>query len=224
MKTALIALTAVVVLGPSLAKAQDDIYRNYPYYGGYGGYGYYSSTAGEGYARGLADVIRSHGIYNQLSADAATRLEDARRQRIENYQQAVGTYLQVRDQARARLAAQRAPRHERTLRWLQQRERYRPPRWGDDQLNRNGEINWPDVLKDEAFAKQRETLQVHFVESALLGGIVSIDACRDVQSAADQMLQTLKQRIDDIRPRDSILARRFIEGLVAEISMPRSES
>ncbi|MFV1965054.1 MAG: hypothetical protein ACC628_06495 [Pirellulaceae bacterium] len=213
MKTIFVAVLAAAALGPSLARAQ---------YGGYPYYGYHSSTAQEGYSRGLADVIRSQGLYNQLSADAAVRWEDARRKHIENYQLAVETYFQVRDLSQARRTAQRAARHDRRIQWLQSRKPYRPPRLNDDQFNRSsGEINWPAVLRDEAFSPQRNTLEKYAVEHALLGGIFSIDARKEIRTTTDEILNTLKQRRDDVQPRDSIVARHFIEGFLAEIFMPR---
>jgi hypothetical protein len=187
-------------------------------YGGYGGYGYFSSTAAEGYARGTADVIRSHGIYNQLSADAAVRLEEARKKHIENYQQAVGTYFQVRDQNKARRDAGREKKRVQLAKWLQQRDT-KVPRLGVSQLNpETGEIVWPTVLMDEAFSEHRKTLEGLFVKRAKQGGLYAIADRNISQRATAGMLEELRTLGQQLIASDRILARRFVEALAHELS------
>ncbi|MCA9124704.1 MAG: hypothetical protein H6822_02725 [Planctomycetaceae bacterium] len=191
------------------------------YYGGYGGYGYSSSTAEEGYARGTADVIRSQGVYNQLSADAAVRLEEARKRYIENYKQAVDTYFQVRDQYKARRDQELGEKRERLASWLQQRNT-EVPRLSESQLDRGtGEIWWPKVLMDEAFTEQRITLDELFAKRAEQGGLYTIADRNKVQNATVEMLDELRGRGAELHSSDKILARRFIETLANELHFVR---
>lgn len=226
MKRITISLIAALLLSPAVASAQY-YYYGYPDYGYYGGGysygGYHSSTAAEGYGRGLADVIRSRGIYNSLSADAAVRLEDARRKYIENYQQGVETYFHIRDFNRSRRAQQLAADREEVRQWLQQRQPYQPERPNTTQLEpTTGEINWPLALLDDDFKGRREKLEQLFQYRAGVSGLLSAEDYVAVITTGNEMLAQLKNRLDDLRPAEYMVAKKLIEALMNEAALPSS--
>ena len=72
MRTLLILVAMSALIAIPQVKAQR--YR----VGGWGGPSYHASTAAEGAARGMADVVRSAGAANLLNSEAAKNYEDAR--------------------------------------------------------------------------------------------------------------------------------------------------
>src|ERR1051325_2863493 len=56
----------------------------------------FSSTLEEGAQRGYADVVRSVGMANLLTGQAAVQVEQARKEYIENQARATQTYFELR--------------------------------------------------------------------------------------------------------------------------------
>jgi hypothetical protein len=84
-----VLLTAAIVHSSAQSGNSQNGYYGYagadPYYGYMGIYSsHHASTAGEGYARGMADVIRSYGENNLANARAQREWEAARREYINN--------------------------------------------------------------------------------------------------------------------------------------------
>ena len=224
MKAWLITSIVLTTLAPVSAFGQTE-YAPTPYgylgssayYGGYGGYGYHSSTVEEGAARGVADVIRARGIYNQLTADAIVRLEEGRRRYIENYKQAVDTYFQIRDQYKARRDDEYYRQRQNRERRLQNR-RTDVPRLSNDQLDREtGVIMWPEVLMDDAFKRQRFQFDELSSKRAERGLILTIADREMVQHAKNGVRGVLRERSQELRSSDTILALRFVEALTNEV-------
>jgi len=95
-------------------------------YGGGGGYGF-SSTVEEGIQRGFADVIRSAGQYNLLTAQAAVNCAEAVRLDAENRFRMVQGYFEAsRLNREYQQAVNRMPDPETVLRYL---ETLRPQRY-----------------------------------------------------------------------------------------------
>ncbi len=156
-----------------------------------------------------------------MNTTAAVRLEEARKRYIENYKQAVDTYFQVRDQYKARRDQESEKKRERLANWLQKRNT-EVPRLSDSQLDREtGEIWWPKVLTDKAFAEQRGALDELFTKRAEQGGLYTIADRNQVQNATDGMLAELRARGPELHASDRILARRFIETLAHELQFVR---
>src|SRR5262245_35576771 len=76
---ALAVVLALVAIAPS-AFAQAVVGNTYSPYGVYGGWGGggHASTAAEGYANGVGNVMQSAGIYNLQTSQAAINMEQAR--------------------------------------------------------------------------------------------------------------------------------------------------
>ncbi|HVX16338.1 MAG TPA: hypothetical protein VHC22_34450 [Pirellulales bacterium] len=175
--------------------------------------GYYASTAGEGYAIGMADMVRSAGMATLMTSKAAGNVEDARSKYIDNVMKSTQAYID----------------RERMLQSYQDSLRRPPPT--SEQLYRmaqiglpqalsasqldpvSGKIAWPVVLRDDAFESYRQTAQEFFQEATAKPETFSYDSYNQFQQASSDCLGELKARIKDYRPNDYIQAKKFIESL-----------
>jgi SLT domain-containing protein len=189
-------------------------------YGVYDG-GYHASTAGEGYARGLGDAVRSQGVYNLLSSQAAVNLTDAQRREIENQQQWTDTYFRMRETNREYLAKEKGPRPTKED-WIRYGQMGRPARLSPSELDTvSGVIHWPRLLTLDSFANDRAELEQLFAERAQAGGM-SGEGSIKAQQATKAMLEDLKAQITQVPSSDYVRARKFIESLAYEASLPNS--
>ena len=106
---------------------------------GYYGYGYpydyaRSATSFEGYARGIADVVRSQGLYNLNSSVAAINLSEARRREIENAKRWVETYFEIREINKRVFRAEQQRLRATPDEWTSSSHAERPRRLGPNEL------------------------------------------------------------------------------------------
>src|SRR6516164_7989583 len=85
-----LALVAIV----SSAHAQAVVGNYYNPYGVYGGG--HASTAAEGYANGVGNIMQSAGMYNLQTSQAAINVEQARSMNIDNNLKGTQTYFEMR--------------------------------------------------------------------------------------------------------------------------------
>ena len=85
-----VLMVVALLVCTGLAVAQDYYYGGYPVVNR-------ASTAGESYARGMADVTRSAGMYNLATSEAAINLTEAQSNYIKNRDQWTNTYCQMRE-------------------------------------------------------------------------------------------------------------------------------
>jgi hypothetical protein len=144
-----------------------------PYGGGYGYGGYHASTAGEGYARGMADIIRSQGMKNLLDAQASTEFETARTKYLNNRTLAAQKFWERREIYQQKQAEQNYQLAERRQRRLE-RNRLEPlaPAEFDETT---GDIRWPSILTNPEFDQYRMALEDIFHKWAKYGSISSDD-------------------------------------------------
>lgn len=194
---------------------------------GFPGYGYgYGATVPGSYAHGLADLVRAYGEYNQLSAQAAVSLHQARQLQIENRKNKIQAYHELRRLWLAERTREHAERRERLARYLHNRTKPKPERLVADQLDLDTEtIAWPKVLRQDLFADQRQALELLFRERAGKGGVISAEEQSRIEHSTDAMQEELKKRIREFRSSDYVVAMRFLKGLSNEAgraSGPRS--
>ena len=208
---------AVVVLVWSGFAAPASAQRGY-FGPGWGG-GYHSSTAAEGYQRGYADVVRSAGAYNVMTAEAARRLADAQQQNISNHLQATETYFEMK---RINQAYRDETRRKRTPEDLARLSTYsRPERLSPSELDPvTGSVDWPILLQTEPYAGPRQVVEQALGSKST--GALSPDLLLAAQNACDEMLTTLKSRIGDYNPTDYMRSRNFIDGLREELRRVRT--
>lgn len=131
--------------------------------------GHHASTVAEGYARGLADVIRARGESNLNNAVALRELEVARAQALQNKVLKVESFYARRELFRQKHAAEVAARRARAEERL---AKLRLQELSPQELNpATGEITWPILLADEAFADYTEWFNGLFAERAKYGEV-----------------------------------------------------
>lgn len=178
-----------------------------------------ASTPAESYARGASDVIRSEGMYNLATSEAAVNMTEATRRTIENRQQWTSAYFNMREANDAYRVAQRAPRPsmEQLVRFAQAGK---PQRLSPSELDTvTGRINWPRLLETDEFAQTRRQLEQLFQDWAYAGavGAEKLDRIRDL---TDAMLAELQAQVRTSRPADYVVARNFIQSLAYEAQLP----
>jgi len=182
-------------------------------YRAYGGG--HASTAAEGRARGMADVIRSQGMKNMMDADAASSFEDARKKNIENRLQGTETYFEMRrinKQAREAEAGPK-PTQQDLIRYAAMRTPDRLTTSEVDPLT--GEIAWPSLLLQDPYKTDREKLNELYVERAVNGHLSATQATA-ADNITKSMAGTLKSNIDEYPPQLYSQAKRFLESLKYE--------
>jgi hypothetical protein len=184
-------------------------------------YSYHSSTAGEGYARGMGDVIRSEGVYNALSSQAAINMTEARRRQIENQAQWTDTYFRMREINREARAQEKRPQPTQED-WIRYAQMGRPARLGPTELDAvSGLIRWPSLLATADFASYRAELDPLFAERAQTG-VIDGEGMKKAQTVTKAMLASLKDQITQVSANEYTRARKFIESIAYEASLPKS--
>jgi hypothetical protein len=189
---------------------------------GYGGYDswYHASTAGEGYARGLGDLLRGGGQYNLYSSAAAINLAEARRREIENDKSWVQAYFELRDYNTQKRDAQLKRSRGNPEDWTRLARAQAPKPLDNHDLEIvTGKLHWPLLLTARSFAEQRATLEKLFADRAYRG-IMEAEEFVTAVHVTDQMLASLKSQINDVPPKQYLAARRFLESLAYEAGQP----
>ncbi|MBU4271798.1 MAG: hypothetical protein KKE86_14440 [Planctomycetes bacterium] len=190
-----------------------------PYYGG-SPYSYHSSTAAEGAARGMGDVIRSQGQYNLATSKAAVNLGEARRRQIENDEQWTSTYFQMRDINKQHRDAELKRRRGNPEDWIRYAQAGKPKPLSGSELDAvTGEIRWPMLLTAENFDAQRAELQSTFTARAY-HGVLGAEDFSKTSRLIDQMIAMLKDGIGDVPPQQYITAKKFLESLAYAVGRP----
>jgi len=189
----------------------------------YGGYPFpdSASTAEEGYARGVGELFKDQGIYNQLTAQAARDLAQANTITIDNARKWVQTYFDVRQLNREERAAERGPAP--TLSFLMRSaQEGAPRRLSAYELDATtGQINWPVVLQAEIFARHRAQLEQLFATRATgPRQAAAFDTFIGIWQGADRLLDALQSYIAYLPPQEYVAAKRFLQSLAWEASQP----
>lgn len=224
MKNLALLALATSAVGLAVANAQTEaVYPpgGYPgggYYGAYPTY-HHASTAAEGRLRGMGDVVRSMGQANLDNSAAAINYSQARRNEIENRQILTDTYFEMRKANKAYRAAERGPRAsmEDLVRYAQAGK---PKQLSPSQVDIvTGAINWPVLLRSEAFAEDRSALEAVFARRASNSVIGSKDYL-EVKQTTDEMLASLNEQIREVPAYEFMIAKRFLESLAYGAGTP----
>lgn len=173
MKYVPLGIALITALGSSAITAQV-IYNN-------------ASTAAEGYANGLSNVIQAEGQRNLSDSQAAINLTDARNQQIDNqvksvnaYWEKKGIYSQHQQEQFAQVQRQRAA----------YMAKYGLKSLTPEEFDRNsGTVNWLKVLEQKQYDPYRLTLDKLFRQRAYAGALTGEEyiqataACKDWREA-----------------------------------------
>lgn len=194
------------------------------YGGGWGGYGYggMGGTVGGSYGHAMADVIRSQGMYNQMSSQSMINYEDARSKYIQNEKDWTDVYLmqrRIREADKAQAVENQRAASQRYASFQAQRPSHLPPRLSSSQLEPStGRIIWPSALMQEPFAEQRDELQKLFTTRVHTGTTSDLSTAITQQVAV--MFEALRDRIREIPTPDYMEARKFLNSLAQEGRSP----
>jgi hypothetical protein len=220
----ILTAAAFVLLGSAAtASAQFDPYAfGYSTFG-QGGYGYgHASTAEEGFQRGMADVIRSKGAANLMNSEASKNWEEGRKKYIENRQLWTQTYFEMQQMNRQYRDAKAGPKpsSEDLYRYAKDRA---PDRLSPSELDPlTAAIDWPMALQEPAFAEQRKQMEELFAKRMTAEGTANPDTYFAITRTGQEMEAELKSRIGDYHPNLYLQAKRFIQGLLYESTLPPS--
>jgi hypothetical protein len=188
-------------------------YADYPYT-------YHSSTVQEGYARGIADVIRSAGDYNLSTSAAAVNFSQARQQEIENQKKWTQAYFDIRNINRQAFDAEQKRQRASPEDWIRYAQAGRPKRLSASELDSvTGEIHWPMLLTVQDFSPQRVELQKAFSDRAY-HGVMGADVFLRVLQVTDDLLSSLKTEIGNLPADKYVAAKRFLQSLAFEAGQP----
>jgi hypothetical protein len=217
-KTAIVF--AFLLIPSGLAKAQYRLHPAHPPYAMYRVYAWYPwyvSTPG-GFMHGYADVLRSMGLYNLYSAQAARHEQEACRRWLDNRVKSVDTHFTRRAINRDGKALLKGPPLTKEQR-AKVSSAQRPQRLTADELHPvTGRIQWPAALRVADFAATRASLQRLFAERAARGGFDG-DGSSDARGLVDELRTQLREREKSMRGNqdDSIQALRFLKSLAFEV-------
>ncbi len=187
-------------------------------YYGWGG-GYHASTAAEGAARGMADVIRSEGQARVDSSQAVINMTEARKNEIANRKQWTETYFDMRRINREARAAERGPKRTKED-WIRIAQAGKPQRLSPSELDSvAGKLSWPILLRKDEYAKSRAVVDEAFANRATTGTISPQDY-KAVQKATESIAETMKKEIKEVSSLDYITAKRFLKSLSYESRQP----
>lgn len=172
---------------------------------------HHASTWAEGFLRGRADLVRAAGQYNYNTAASMIAAEEARSRSIDNHLKSVQTFYEKRRLYREEKKATARPKPSR-----QQLERLAksrlPKRLDAMAYNRAaGALNWPDVLRDGAFAPERDAIDQLVRERGKSSGHDT-----QLKLIVAQMKDVLKANIRAMSPAEYIQAKSFLSSLQYE--------
>jgi hypothetical protein len=213
MKTAIFASAVLAIVGVGLAQYPYDGYYP-PYYEGH------ASTAGESYARGMADIISSAGQANLMNSEAAKNYEDARKKNIENHLNYTNAYFEGRRVNREARQAERSGSlsEDQLHRIAHEAAPKRPTASKLDPIT--GQINWPIIMRDPRYEEEMKRLDALFAERASKHGNIGASTYREIEATCESLLAELKANVKEYSGTDYVPAKSLVEGLAYEARFP----
>ncbi|MEO8495484.1 MAG: hypothetical protein ABI614_10460 [Planctomycetota bacterium] len=209
-----VALLASLIFGMGVIFAQGQGYA--PYYGAGGSGGYdHASTAEEGAARGMADVVRSQGAANLMNSEAAINLTQAQSQSISNHLQYTETYFQMKNLNQQYRDAQRTPppTQQQAIRMSKNRL---PDRLSANKIDPlTGQLAWPLGLRMDSLKADRDRLDEIYADRADKG-FLTPDQFVEVKTLTSAMADELRKYSQQLGGNATIEARKFLESLEYE--------
>jgi len=201
------------------AQAQGDAYAY-----GFSPYGYYggghASTAAEGYANGMSNIIQSAGTYNLYTSEAAKNYEQARSMDLDNRLKGTQTYFEMRKINTASRKAEESPGLSTEDSW-RYAQMYVPKRPTPTQLDPvTGKIYWPVMLRDARYDGYRKKIDGLFVQREASHGGIGYETYTQIVEVTNGLLDSLKKNIDQYNNADYVKLKSFVESLAYEAKFP----
>jgi hypothetical protein len=189
---------------------------------GYGGYygGGHATTAAEGYANGMSNIIQSAGAYNLYTSEAAKNYEQARSMDLDNRLKGTQTYFEMRKINMASRKSEEGPglTTEDSWRYAQM---YVPKRPTPTQLDPvSGKIYWPLMLRDARYDGYRKKIDQLFLQREAAHGGIGYETYTQIEQITNGLLDELKKNIDLYNNGDYVKLKSFVESLAYEAKFP----
>src|SRR4051794_1269668 len=220
------ALTCVLALASTLLAQSNNSSSSYypavPQSPSYSGVGLYGGYAGGGTVegsmiQGMASMMSAAGNYNLATSAAAVNTTQAIKQDIQNRQAATNAYFAMQETNRAARAAKRGPRanEEQLVRLAAQAA---PKPIDASELDAvSGQVNWPELLRADAFKQQRALVDQLLVKQAHYGKLGVADHEQAVQ-ALESMIDRLRDMINTVPTQEYIDAKNFLKSMTYGIT------
>jgi hypothetical protein len=130
---------------------------------------YNSSTAGEGYSRGIGNIISSQGQKNLSDSQAAINLTDARSNQIDNQVKSVNAYWEKKGVYDQHLQAYNEQIEQKRAEYLARHGLTSLTPQEFDQTT--GAITWPKVLEQAQYDQYRKKLDELFHQRSYVGAL-----------------------------------------------------
>ncbi|HEX4130138.1 MAG TPA: hypothetical protein VHZ24_08850 [Pirellulales bacterium] len=205
------ALMVLAFLSVATSVCLGQYYRGY-HRRGYGGGGGGGTVFGS-YASGMGNMIRSQGVYNQLTAQAMIDAEQAQSMALDNKLKATQTYFDMRKVNQEAAAAERS----RTAELARGDRKYDAALAQHTSLTVSqldpvtGHIKWPTGLMGDASANDRAELEKLFARRAQhQDGDVSPGR---VHELTENLRTQMNADVKTLRPQEFTDATHFLRGL-----------
>ncbi|MBN2023242.1 MAG: hypothetical protein JW809_10675 [Pirellulales bacterium] len=178
-----------------------------------------ATTPAEGFAQGVAAVLRARGEAALDASLAARHRAEAQRIAIENQRLQARVFAEIQQTHRERRAAERAHRPSGADLMRLARENA-PRRLSPGELHAvTGKITWPVLLREEMYRTPRMIIEAIFARRAVQKTL-SADDLAGVRGAAETMLDGLRQQIRQVAAADFMASKNFLASLVYESRLP----
>ncbi len=190
--------------------------------GGWGGYGWGGSQGGiGGIYDGQANVIRSEGMYNQMTSQAAINLqkanqenEKARALHLENQQKIHEERLKRTREAKVRQSEERVENMAARERQQEFIDAHKPQPLAGSQLDPStGQINWPSPLRTSDFDDFRKAVEALFETQTKYGS--TSDLTIQIVRKVGEMKDLLRKQILNMPMPEYSESRKFLDSLAA---------
>jgi len=194
-----------------------------PQAAGGGGNGPLAATVAGDILRGQADRIRAEGNYAVDASTAAINVETARAMALDNRLRTVETFFEARRINRINRAFEAGPAI--TLgQAIAMASHQLPPRPSAVELDQaTGDIGWPRLLTNPAYADLTAEIQRHFHHRLAVGGSVDYRTAEECGSVFDALAIRLRDDAASHPAGQHGAARNFLDGLRREYDLPLAD-
>jgi hypothetical protein len=210
--------SAIIFACVPIARAQVVVGNDFTPYAVFGGG--HASTAAEGYANGMSNIIQSAGSYNLQTSQAAINVEQARSMNLDNRLKGTQTYFEMRKVNTASRKAEEGSGMSTEDSW-RYAQMYVPKRPMPTQLDPvSGKIYWPTMLRDPRYDDYRNKIDQFFVQREVSHGGIGYETYTQIVQVTNSLLDALKKNIDLYNNGDYVRLKNFVESLAYEAKFP----
>jgi hypothetical protein len=173
---------------------------------------HHASTAAEGLLRGQAAVIDALVRSVLHAAEAASQVAVAQRQYLENRQVALANYREARKLNADTRAEERSSTPQPAIVAVKPGQARQQP---DPPVLQGNAIQWPTLLQGKEYTGYRNQLETLLARYGSMKSIAPEER-QDLAHATAAVLAQVKERIREVRTKDYLAAKSFLETVTKE--------